>query len=273
VNTIRVLRLSVDVADRLRAAPPEAGRVHSVFDRALNLAWHDRRLLTLQGPGPLLAPFAAALTRLPPSGAVRPGARAWRLADTLAVDDVILEWRSAVVADTSMPESGAGPGRALSALRDHPQAETGAGLCSPLGHSARSLLTAGLRRRDAESFIEGARRLLGLGEGLTPAGDDCLVGTLAVVHRFCRSWLRGHPEIATSVGTAAAAATTAIAREFVSHALAGCFAESLIGLMTAESPEAAERAVTRVLGTGATSGADTLCGMRLALAALGPSTP
>ena len=38
---LQVLRLSPAVATRLEAAPPEAGRVHSVFTRAVNLFWHD----------------------------------------------------------------------------------------------------------------------------------------------------------------------------------------------------------------------------------------
>src|SRR6266498_2775472 len=86
VHAIRVVRMSPDVAGRLTAAPLEAGHVHSVFERTLNLAWHDGRLLTLQGPGRLLAPFAAALTRWPHSDAVRPGIRVWRRGETLALD-------------------------------------------------------------------------------------------------------------------------------------------------------------------------------------------
>ena len=268
-RTIRVLRVSPDVAERLQTAPLATGRVHSVFERALNLAWHDGRLLTLQGPGSLVAPFAASLTRLPRSHAIGPGTRIWRRGDTLALDGAILGWQGATIVDTAMPESSAGPGPSLSALLVEPPAEGGRGLSSAIGRAARSRLALGVSRRDPEAFLEGTRGLLGLGEGLTPAGDDCLVGALAVMHRFAGSWLRAHPEIQASVGRAAATATTAVAREFVAHALAGHFAEDLIDLMTAESADGSGRAAARLLRSGATSGADTLVGMRLALAALG----
>jgi len=265
--------MSPDVAGRLTAAPLEAGHVHSVFERTLNLAWHDGRLLTLQGPGRLLAPFAAALTRWPHSDAVRPGIRVWRRDDTLALDGLLIEWRDAATAETAMRESTAGPGPALSRLLAEPPAESAPGLSSAIGHRAQSRLAAGLSQRDPEAFVDGALGLVGLGEGLTPAGDDCLVGALAVMHRFARSWLHANPEIGAAVARRSAAATTDIAREFVAHALAGHFAESLIDLMTAESVDGVTRAATRLRRTGATSGADTLCGIRLALAALDASRP
>jgi len=58
-RTIRVLRMGRSTCERLNAAPREAGEVHSAYARTLNLLWHAGRLLTLHGPGPLLAPFAA----------------------------------------------------------------------------------------------------------------------------------------------------------------------------------------------------------------------
>jgi hypothetical protein len=263
---IRVLRASPDVAARLRAAPLGAGRVHSVFERVLNLEWHDGRLLTLQGPGPLLAPFAASLEELPRSPVRCPGQPVWRRGDTFALDGVLLELRGAATADTAMPEAETGLHPALSAL-SMPRSRA-RGLSSATGCRARSRLAEGMRGRDPARFIEGALGLIGLGEGLTPAGDDCLVGALAVVHRLVPFWLRAHPEISATVGRAAAVATTTIAREFVAHALAGRFADSLIGLLTAESTDDVGRAVLRVLRSGATSGADTLSGLHLALAAL-----
>ena len=270
MDAISVMRVSPDAAERLSAAPRPAGNVHSVFDRALNLAWHDGRLLTLQGPGPLVAPFAAELGWLPRASGIRPGTRVWRRGHTLVLDDLVLDWQNAVMADTAMPESARGPTRALSIRLAEAPAEGAAGLGSSRALVARARLSEGLRRHDAAAFVHGALGLLGLGEGLTPAGDDFLVGTLAVLHRFAPSWLREHPAIAAAVGTRAASATTIVAREFVTHALAGHFAESLIDLLTAEAAEAAGRAVARVLGTGATSGADTLIGIRVALEAWTP---
>jgi uncharacterized protein DUF2877 len=263
---IRVLRAGADVAERLRAAPHDAGRVHSVFERALNLDWHDGRLLMLQGPGPLLAPFAAALERLPRSPALHSGQEVWRRGDTLTLDDISLELRGLATVDTIMPEAGTGPCPGLSALSAPSSAANG--LSSAIGRRARSRLAEGVRARDPVAFIEGALGLIGLGEGLTPAGDDCLVGALAVLHRFARSWLCARPEISATVGRAGAVATTTVAHEFVAHALAGRFADSLIDLLTAESADEVGRAAAQLLRSGATSGADTLCGVHLAVAAL-----
>ncbi len=267
-RAIRMSRASPDVVARLRGAPPEAGRVHSAFQGALNLAWHDGRLLTLQGPERLLAPFAAAVERLPHPGTLRVGAGVWRHDGALALGGMRFEWRDVTTVDTAMPESNAPPGPALSVLLSQPFPEGGRGLAAAPGRAARSRLAEGVRRRDPEAFLEGALGLVGLGEGLTPAGDDCLVGVLAVLQRFARSWLRTHPEIEASVNRAAVS-TTLVAQEFIVHALQGHFAESLLHLVAADSSGAARRAAGRLLRTGATSGADTLGGVRLALTALG----
>jgi hypothetical protein len=265
---IRVLKASADVVERLRTAPGEAGRVQSVFERALNLDWHDGRLLTLQGPGPLVAPFAAALTRIPRSPALSPGLPVSRRGEVFALDGVCFEPRGAASVDASMPEARTGPHLALSVLST--PASVAHGLSSEIGRRARCRLAAGVSRRDPDAFIEGALGLLGLGEGLTPAGDDCLVGALAALHRFTPSWVHAHPEISATVEQTAAVATTTVAHEFVAHALAGRFAEGLIDLLTAESADEVSRAATGLLRSGGTSGADTLCGVHLALAALRP---
>ena len=264
---IRALRLSSPTARRLESAPPEAGRIHSVFQRAVNIARPDGRLLTLHGPGPLLAPFAIALARLPEG--LCPGAPARLGGGVLALAGTAVHWRGAALVDTAMPASPDGPGSALSLLPGPPAAASAPGLSSAAGREIRERLARGLGRRDPDLFLGAARALVGLGEGLTPGGDDCLVGVLAVIHRFAGAWLRRHPDIPAGIERAAATGTTAVAREFVSHALAGHFAESLIDLVSAGSPGRAAGAAHRLLRAGATSGADTLLGVRLALTALG----
>jgi len=265
---LQVLRLSPAVASRLEAAPPEAGRVHSVFARALNLSWHDGGLLTLQAPGALAAPFAAALARMPATDAIHPGVRVRRCGDALVIGGVGVRWRGATLTNTAVRESPGAPPPALAVLTDECRGQSGRALWSSIGQRARSRLAEGLRRRHVETFLDGAFGLIGLGEGLTPAGDDCLVGALAVIHRFDGAWLAAHPEIEASVRQRAWDGTTAVAREFVVHALTGHFAESVVDLLEADSVEAARRGAARLLGVGATSGSDTLLGIRLALAAL-----
>ena len=265
-SRIPLLRFGPGVAARLRAAPSEAGVVHSVFERALNLMWHDGHLLTLQGPGSRAAPFAAAGERLPRG--VREESTVWRDSDFIRIGEARLDWREAALVDTALAESRDGPGPALSRLIEMPSGGWSRGLDGPQGQRARRQMSDGLRCRDAARFLDGALGLVGLGEGLTPAGDDCLVGTLAVVHRFARPWLLDHPEIRSTLERAASLGTTTVAREFIAHALAGHFAEDLVDLLTAGSAAAVGEASTRLLRTGATSGADTLVGIRFALSAL-----
>ena len=226
------------------------------------------RLLTLQAPGALAAPFAAALARMPATDAIHPGVRVRRCGDALVLGGLGVRWRGATLTNTAMRESRGAPPPALAGLMDGCHGQSGRALWSPIGHRARSRLAEGLRRRHVETFLDGAFGLIGLGEGLTPAGDDCLVGALAVIHRFDGPWLVAHPEIEASVRQRAWDGTTAVAREFVVHALAGHFAESIVDLLAADSVAAARWGATRLLGVGATSGCDTLLGIRLALAAL-----
>ena len=90
------------------------------------------------------------------------------------------------------------------------------------------------------------------------------MGALAVIQRFDRAWLVAHPEIQASVRQRAWTGTTVVAREFIVHALAGHFAESVVGLLEADSVEAARTGAA----PGATSRSDTLLGIRQAVAAL-----
>jgi hypothetical protein len=267
-TVVQVLRTSRDVAERLRGAPGDAGSVHSVFERVVNVDWHDGRLLALQGPGPLLAPFTASLARLPRSPALYRGQPVHRLGEMLALEGFLVDVRGAALADTAMPAAPSPPHPALLALPA--PSRVARGLSSPIGCRARSRLAEGVRGRDPAAVMAGALGLIGLGEGLTPAGDDCLVGTLAVLHRFAPSWLAAHREVRAMVDRAALAATTRIAREFIAHALAGHFADTLIALLTAESAHEVDRAAADLWRSGATSGADTVLGVHLALAALFP---
>lgn len=262
---IRILRCSPALRERLLTAPPEAGRVHSVFERALNILWHDGGLVTLHGPAPLAAPFAAAVTRLPQARSVIPGtAVCWR-GKRILLGPYALDIEGATLVDTTIRPTDEGPGPLLPALAAVPMPAEAPGLSSPTGRRAQRRLAYGILNCDAEAFVEGACALIGLGEGLTPAGDDCLVGALAVLHRFAHSWIARHPEIAPSISAAARAGTTLVGREFILHALDRAFSETILDLVTAASEHDAYRAAARLAEAGATSGADTLCGINLGL--------
>jgi len=161
--------------------------------------------------------------------------------------------------------------RALAAaLAGAPRPPAAAALGSAIALEGRRRLAEGLRRGDADRFVDGARRLIGLGEGLTPAGDDLLVGSLAVARRFRQDFLLDNPGIAQALADTARAGTTLVAREFLLEALEGRFSEIVIALLTAADVPRARAALDDLLELGATSGADTATGVRLAVEALVP---
>ncbi len=129
-------------------------------------------------------------------------------------------------------------------------------------------LTAALRDgAGATEITDAGRSLIGLGPGLTPSGDDLLVGLLATLHAL------GDPragDIGASWARAAATGTTAVAASFHRHAAGGAFAERLHDLLVAvlAGPvPGITAAVGLAAAWGATSGADTVLGVTVALGA------
>jgi len=249
-----VMRLGSASLERLSREPEKTGRVHSVFERAVNVLWRDGRLLTLHGLGPLAAPFAVALDRLPPRGTMAPG---------MPIGSWNFDWRDAERVALEMPQ---GPlGFAADALPEQAGAQA---LRSPAGERTRQALARGIAAGDARAFADAACALIGFGEGLTPAGDDCVLGALAAIHRLAPGWLAAHAAQRDRLAETARTRTTDLARDFLLEALDARFAEPVLALLTALSDESAGDAARRLLAMGATSGADTLCGIRLGCRAL-----
>src|SRR5262252_7322517 len=250
--SLHVARVGSVTLGRLARAPEEAARVHSVFERAINLQWHDGHLLTLQGPGLLAAPFAVALSALPPRSALARGT---------IVHRSCLDWTRADSVSLEVPASRVAiPADVL------PKARGAATLRAGRGRRSRRALADSLVERDGNAFAAAATDLIGLGEGLTPAGDDCVVGALAAIHHLAPGLLERRA--VRAIAEAARHRTTDVARDFLLEALAGRFAEPVLAILAAPSAARATDAARRLLAMGATSGADTLDGLRLAGCAL-----
>lgn len=123
---------------------------------------------------------------------------------------------------------------------------------------------------DSTGAATAVAPLIGLGEGLTPSGDDLIVGLVAALtaaqhvaaapfSRACADW---------SVGR-----TTVVAGDLLRHAAAGRFVERIHHLITALHDDVAstEAASTSLLRMGATSGLDTLIGVLAGFELLLPS--
>jgi hypothetical protein len=149
-----------------------------------------------------------------------------------------------------------------------------AALRAPHGAAATRRLADAIARTDPAAFAGEAAALVGLGEGLTPAGDDVLVGALAALHAAGHP-LAGDRDVAVGLRHAARTRTTDLGREFLLHAVDGEFAECVLDAVSGDR-DRERRGVTALLAHGASSGADTLHGLRVAtraVAAGGPAPP
>jgi hypothetical protein len=134
-------------------------------------------------------------------------------------------------------------------------------------HVARPVLAElilALENGDRSLAAEAATRLIGLGTGLTPSGDDVLVGIEAALHALARP-SAGFLVLATG---GVEGRTTALAATLLRHAAAGEFAERLHVLLAAllgSDDETIPAAIDRAVAWGATSGTDCLLGVLIGL--------
>ena len=136
--------------------------------------------------------------------------------------------------------------------------------CSARLSHTLPLLARATERRDVMGVAGAAARLVGLGPGLTPSGDDFIAGYLAAL------WSRAGFEsdidaMLQSLGDALAPLflrTNAISRQMLSDAAQGRFAERLIDVTRAVAGAGdVVSAAAHALASGHSSGADTLCGL------------
>ena len=125
---------------------------------------------------------------------------------------------------------------------------------------------------DSQTAIAGLIGLLGQGRGLTPSGDDVVIGLLLMLARSLRLKSQAGsenmlPHIAASVVAEAYQRTTAISANLIECAGDGQGDERLITVMDgiATGSASIDECVACVLGWGSSSGIDALLGMAIAL--------
>jgi hypothetical protein len=126
-------------------------------------------------------------------------------------------------------------------------------------------LECALADGDAVAAAGACIPLLGLGIGLTPSGDDLLVGLLAALHARRAAAL---PLIAAAVATAAPTRTTSLSAAAVVAAAHGRFPERMHDVLVAiagNDDDAIRSSIERAMQFGASSGADTLVGLFVGL--------
>lgn len=274
------------LADGVGARVPRRARaqVHSVFLRACNIETDSGELVTLLAAGSGNVPHAIRCA--PP---FEPLSRMLRQGQAANLEDATLRFPAAhLVVDFSRATvwngriAAASPGLRCAELREalrHHAPDQGiapALFSSGRPHSALQralaarvaqtlpILARATECGDAGAAVSALSALVGLGAGLTPAGDDFIVGYLAAL--WSRS--RREPGIAALLRALVAPVgqlslhTNAISRQMLLDALQGHFAERLTEVVRCICDDGdVAGAAMRALEVGHSSGADALCGL------------
>lgn len=288
---VRVSRWSQAAA--LLVPPQEVlvGRVHSCYARIINVQTPAGRLLTLQGQGRLQAPLGLALaTSIEALGAHLPvgalvvqdipaatgyaAALRLRCATAPVWDGSLrasLRLTSPVLAHLATaltswlyryaPRRGLTP---LLAALDH-NATGLVATCAAL-YPLLAPLLSGRQPFTGTTLLRLVKGLVGLGEGLTPSGDDCLVGLLAVLHVTGYLPSLCSPAVREQFYRCARLGTSQLSGEFVCCALEGHFAEPVVRLMRAlctPAPGVWQTHAAALAAVGHSSGVDAMVGIVL----------
>lgn len=221
-------------------------------------------LVAIHGPDVEAFPFSMVVSRsdaagLPAEGVVTVEPGALRLADGRRI-------AARAVAGAAPGPPGAAPAALLAHLAALPGYPERAAELAPLADPLRRALV------EAADPLPAAIRMLGRGAGLTPSGDDVLLGAIAMTAHGHHGWGLPDPApLADALAARAPGRTTAVSVAFLRAAARGRFAPVVAGVCRA-TPETLPAALRRLADVGASSGLDTAVGIGLvcAVAAGGP---
>lgn len=264
-GTLHARLISTAIAPHL-ARTGQIGRVHSVFRTAVNVELEDE-LVTFAAPGTGALPNGVVLDSVP---AVEPGSVVWGERGDLWCQGIRISLAGAQQWSPELPPRGA-----LRSLEDVRGALAVAversGVRGGFSDDLRLLaqgetplrtraLAAAIEHGSLVEAVEAARQLIGLGQGLTPSGDDLLIGFAAALRAT------SHPlrtPCVTAWHALARGRTTTVAEMFYRFAARGMFSARIHELVWSLREPGADlpRAFERALDWGASSGADCLLGV------------
>ena len=300
--TVAATAIARPVLDLL-TGPQRAARVHSAYSQAANLEVGGR-FVTLTAATASWVPNGLVLSCTRGERTLlglRPGQRAWIGKGEIRFPDAALRitgqsadlwepslaWNLDLVSLAALAagfrylaavlppeeEYGSGFGQGTSAIRND--------LLVPFAEAIRGaldILVDGLARRDRAAVLAATRRLAGLGPGLTPAGDDILVGACAALTLLAsaeeprlRTDAAALLELRRRISETAAAQTTALSAAWLTHAGRGEFSLPLFRLgqaLASRDRPAILAAADTLVRLGASSGRCTLRGLLTAGQAL-----
>jgi hypothetical protein len=145
---------------------------------------------------------------------------------------------------------------------------SGSPLSQKMSRPVMQLVTS-TERFDVQNSILGAKKMIGLGPGVTPSGDDFLVGFLAGLWSTAGTD-RGPLSFIASFGKTlmeVAKQTNEISRTYLYHAVRGQFSSSLsVFLEAIATGQDVEQAVQETMAVGHSSGMDSVTGLLIGLA-------
>jgi len=246
---------------------PFAGRILGVFNRACNLVDDRRRVIALALPEIGKGPFAVTLPPVPALfKTLTAGQPARANAHTVTVGPwhILLDgaevWESQI--DFTRPPTDLEP--LLAAVQPYanwptPAEDTPmARRMAEQGQTGAAKLLAALQPPvEGKTLSAAVERLAGLGQGLTPAGDDFLLGVIAAL------WLLHQTGLPVIIAGAAIPKTGILSGAFLQAAARREFMEPWHALISAAKhrDEAnINTAVQWIADFGASSGTDALAG-------------
>lgn len=105
--------------------------------------------------------------------------------------------------------------------------------------------------------ISNPNNIIGRGLGLTPSGDDVLIGIILILNI-----LNEKDKLNKIINVADLTRTNKISKKFLEFAFKGYFSDSILKLLKEKD---IEKTIEEILKTGHTSGADTLLGIYYAI--------
>jgi hypothetical protein len=291
-QTFRASIVSTPIARRL-GEEPFSGQVLSVHRQACNLVDGRGQLLALVsdplGNGPfhvVIHRGEAAFSRLAAGWPVWSERGVLQIGDGLGINcrggqlwDPRPDWEKVrltrqswrvhlpplleLLRDKAPPESMAGPAAAETS-------RLSAAWRAKAGEAIGRVLTA-LQVGDLAALRSGAAALAGLGPGLTPAGDDFLLGVMAGLFATAlpappSSSSLSVAEVCAAILEATTARTTSLSAAWLQAAARGLLGQGwhdLLNVLSNGDSPGIRQAANRLINTGATSGADALAGFLL----------
>ena len=249
----------------------QQGTVHSVFPKAVNLRMEDGRLLTLALKKEGRGPYCLSLDgRALPAG-IQVGDPATLTRSYLRIGGLtlpILENAAYALRRGQLAEHAERPEENLRLLRRRLERADGEKDLGPIAVLTRvrleeesRALGQALLEGDRTAVIRHGRALLGLGQGLTPSGDDVLTGMFLVLG-LEGSPFQGTDQLLGTLLTGCEEQTTEVSWQMLTAAASGYYKEALVEFAEAlgGGGDQLRPAAEHILSIGHSSGRDLLLG-------------